>query len=458
MKEQNVSMKLKIICAVLTLCMVLSIVSTFSKAGVAPVTKDDVIDSDDKQNINTEIDYYNISCGDIVDRHETPIQENSASGEAGGVHDCFGMLVGYYDPDYGSYGLKGDNKDIMYREYKKTGKGLSLKLTIDSDLQEFVYNEFAGRDASVVILERGSGRLLSLVSTDSQADFNPANIYDSDAMNTYNSIKNFWLPKYTQDAAGGSVMKVFTAAVMNELGLEDFVYDDATGEIYYPEGKIKNCSGEAFGVIGLSEGFVHSANTYFAKAAEKIGRYRLNMYAEKMCFNRDIECDFATISPVYDTGNSSFDIGSAGYGQGKTLHSTVSLAMMMQAICDRNLYLPHVIDSTFYYGKDGIKTVDSTKETIISKNVVTRDTAKAVDELMLAASESYGISRELGIRSKTGTAEIEEEGIVTGRATFLSYSDKYIVAVSEHYTDTVFGASLIEETENIYRFMAEYNI
>ena len=455
MREQNVSLKLKIICAFLTLCFIISIIGMFSRSGILPVTEDDVLSDKHIENISAETDYYNICAGDIVDNKGYPIQENISSGESGEVAEGYGLIVGYYDPHYGSYGLHGKYKEQMHSEYKNTGKGLSLKLTTDNGLQEYIYNQLKGRNASAVVLDRKSGKILSLVSTNSIEDFNPANIYNSKKMTEYNSIDSFWLPNFTLDEPAGSVMKIFTSAAMLEAGMENFTFDD-TGHIMFNNGEIRNYNGVEYGNIGLKDSFVWSVNTYFATAVQKLGHYRIKTLSNKVLFNNQIDCDFGTISSYYNLGNTSYDLASAAYGQGKTLNSTLSLALMMQGICEQTIYKPHIVNSLYVYGKDGIKTIDNIDETVLSKNIVSKDTSKTIDELMLAASESYGLPIELGIRSKTGTAEVSEDEANANRATFVSYNDKYIVVLSEHKTEQ-FGISLADEAVGIYEYLSSLN-
>lgn len=455
MKEQNVSIKLKIMCAFLTTLFIISIFITLSRGGVLPISEKDILSEDRKNNVAAEADYYTVCAGNIIDKNGDPIQENILPCKDGEVSDSYGLIVGYYNPFYGSFGLRGKYKGLMQTEYRKTGKGISLKLTTDNTLQEYIYNQFKGRDASAVVLERQSGKLLALISTNSTCDFNPANIYDYEIMKKYNSINHFWYPNYTLDEPAGSVMKTFTSASMLESDIEDFIFNDS-GILQYKDGEIKNHNESAYGDTDLKNSFVSSVNTYFAAAAQKLGHYRMDSLSKKLLFNNEIDCDFGTVSSTFNLGNTSYDLASAGYGQGKTLNSTMSLALMLQGLCEQQIFKPHILDCLYVYLQDEQKKIDSFGEVVLSKDVVSKSTSQAIDELMLAASESYGLPSELGIRSKTGTADTSENEAKPNRATFLSYNDNYIVVLSEHNTDQ-FGISLADEAIEIYKFLSTLN-
>lgn len=455
MKEQSVSLKLKVICAILTLCFIISFIGMFSQSGVLPISENDILSEDYRKDVSLQADYYSVSSGDITDSKGRFIQESTEPDNAGDVSYSYSFLIGYYHPEYGSYGLRGRYKNQLHHEYKSTEKGISIKLTTDNVLQERIYNLFRGRDASAIVLERHSGRILSLVTANSNAEFNPDHIFDEDMMEKYNSIDSFWYPKYTLNEPAGSVIKIFTSAAMLEASMEDFRFDD-TGSINYNGGEIVNYDNTAYGNIGLKDSFVHSVNTYFAAATEKLGHSKINSLSDKLLFNNDIECDFGTVSSSFELGNTAYELGSAGYGQGRTGNTTVSLALMMQGICDRNIYKPHITDSLYVYKKNKQNVIQNIDESILSENVVSESTAKTIDELMLAASISYGLPAELGIRSKTGTADTGEIENPINRATFVSYNDNYIVVLSEHNTSQ-FGISLTDEVIEIYRYLSSLN-
>ena len=434
--------KYKIISVFLVGVFMLAMITTLSKSGVLPIsTSDSELAKVNKVIAEDEAKFNDTISGDITDCKGVIIQENTKPTELGLVPDEYAYIVGFRN-EKKAYALHNSHFQTLYDG--KNGKGKSIELTIDNDIQLLCAELLNGTDGCAVIMKRNSGEIKAMVSTDSKTTFTVNDLGKIDE-----NVKNIWYPKYEINEQPGSVSKLFSTACILETGNGDFTYNDTKGFIDYNEGRIPNYDAEIQGVLDLETAVVKSSNVYFAEASKKVKREQINELADKFLFNQDIKCDFGTVNTIYDLGKSSFDRGSAFYGQGKTLFSAVTLAMLTQGVCDRNINKPHVIKTSYRGTYAEMDDCDKIEEEILSANVVSAETSETMDKYLLKAAESYGIPAELNVRAKTGTADIVNN---LNRATICSYNDEYIVVISETNTDKT-GSGLVDKLIHIYEYM-----
>lgn len=442
------SVRFKIISIFAVCVFMVTIVATISKSGVLPINsyESEAIE-DYRQDAENEIKYNTIICGDFSDCNCEIIQKNSEPKKNGKLPDEYAYVIGYSSENYGAFGLHSSQFDVLYDD-AGNGKGKSIKLTTDNGLQYLCTELLKDTDGSAVVIERNSGKIRALVSTDKKMVFSVNDLSD-EKMAEYNSVEGLWLPKYNINEQPGSVSKLFSCACILESGNEDFTYNDETGIVIYNEGEVRNCDGEIMGMLDLKKAVLKSSNVYFALASMQVDRATIQYMIKKFMFNQDIDCDFGTVRTDYDLGTYRYDRASAFYGQGMTLFSTVSLAMLTQGVCDGSIYKPHIIDSVYDENESSVKIFSETEEEVLSENVVSNETMKKLDSILLETAENYGIPAEMNIRAKTGTADLVN---LKQKATICSYNDNYIVVVSETNTDK-YGIKLTDKLIQIYDYL-----
>lgn len=442
------SVRFKIISIFAVCIFMVTIVATISKSGVLPINSyDSVAVADYRQDAEDEIKYNTVICGDFSDCNGEIIQKNTEPKKNGKLPDEYAYVIGYSSDNYGAFGLHNSQFDVLYDD-SGNGKGKSIKLTADNGLQYLCTELLKDTDGSAVVMERHSGKIRALVSTDNEMVFSVNDLSD-EKMAEYNSVEGLWLPKYNINEQPGSVSKLFSCACILESGNEDFTYNDETGIIYYNEGEVRNCDGEIMGMLDLKKAVLKSSNVYFAMASMQVDRATIQAMMKKFMFNQDIECDFGTVRADYTLGTYRYDRASAFYGQGMTLFSTVTLAMLTEGVCDGTIYKPHIIDSVYGGDESSVKVFSETKEEVLSENVVSADTMTKIDGILLEAAENYGIPAEMNVRAKTGTADLVN---LTNKATICSYNDDYIVVISETNTDK-YGIKLTNKLIQIYDYL-----
>lgn len=442
------SVRFKIISIFAVCIFMVTIVATISKSGVLPINSyESEAVEDYRQDAENEIKYNTIICGNFSDCNCEIIQKNSEPKKNGKLPDEYAYVIGYSSENYGAFGLHSSQFDVLYDD-AGNGKGKSIKLTTDNGLQYLCTELLKDTDGSAVVIERNSGKIRALVSTDKKMVFSVNDLSD-EKMAEYNSVEGLWLPKYNINEQSGSVSKLFSCACILESGNEDFTYNDETGIVIYNEGEVRNCDGEIMGMLDLKKAVLKSSNVYFALASMQVDRATIQDMIKKFMFNQDIDCDFGTVRTDYDLGTYRYDRASAFYGQGMTLFSTVSLAMLTQGVCDGSIYKPHIIDSVYDENESSVKIFSETEEEVLSENVVSNETMKKLDSILLETAENYGIPAEMNIRAKTGTADLVN---LKQKATICSYNDDYIVVVSETNTDK-YGIKLTDKLIQIYDYL-----
>ena len=293
--------------------------------------------------------------------------------------------------------------------------GTDVKLTIDSTLQQQIYEQFKEDESAVVEINPKTGEVLALVSCPS-FDSNDFSLgmttadYNALTQDTQNPLFNRYLATY----APGSSFKPIVGAIGLTNGSftadENFgtsgtrwQNDSSWGDFYITT--LTTYSGPA----NLRNALIYSDNIYFAKAALKIGSDKFIESLKNLGFNENIEFP-QTISKSSYSNSEGFtnetQLANSGYGQGEMLVNPIHMAMMYSAfVNERNMIMPYIeykenassANATYY--KEGVFTKEAT-DTI-------RDDLIQVVENPGGTAHSAQIEGKT-IAGKTGTAEIKD--------------------------------------------------
>lgn len=436
--------KIKIVSFVIAFLFLVAIVFTASRSGLIIINEDNYNSvTDVKTTIAVDKKSYETVMGDILDRNYTTIMQNTVvmSDGPGEYHKSYSHLLGRIDMNYNGV-LTRNYSDLTNKKADDIieDKGYSISLTLNDSLQKFCYDNTEGKRCSVVVMDRDSGELLALTSTYKQ-DFDMGKtILGEGELKQYNtSSEPVWLPEYLNAYSPGSTMKIFSACVACENQLGDFTIDDV-GYYECSDGtKLYNDSQVSFGNgLDLPTAFTVSSNSYFASLFKKLGVSKLRDASVKFMMNDQIKTDFGLVDGTFSFGNyTDLDIASLGYGQGESLMSSVSIAMMTQGALEGKIYRPHVIKSICYKDQDGfIVDKETTKEDVISSKVVSKKTSEIINELMKnnARSANYDLP-DFVLGAKTGTADLPDG---SNRAIIVGFDEEYIVVISR-IEDNLYG-------------------
>ncbi len=299
-------------------------------------------------------------------------------------------------------------KTIAKRDLKN---GEDIKLTIDSNIQSKLYEQFKQDKSTSVAINPKTGEILALVSTPTfnSNDFSlgiTTNKWNELSNNENKPLYNRFLASY----APGSAFKPITGAI--GLDTNSFTEEDdfgASGTKWQKDSSwrdfyittLATYSGKA----NLQNALIYSDNIYFAKAALRIGKDKFTQNLSNIGFNKEIQTPLGTIKSSYsnnDTFANETQLANSGYGQAEVLANPIHMAMVYSAFVNEgniiNVCLEYKEDTTISYYKE---------------NAFSKETANKIKESLIQVVENpNGTAHSakiegLTIAGKTGTAEIK---------------------------------------------------
>lgn len=307
----------------------------------------------------------------------------------------------------------GNKKTSIAKQEQKDGQ--DVKLTIDSKLQQTVYEQFKDDKSAVVVMNPKTGEVLALESCPSfdSNDFS-LGMTTADYKNLTENPDNLLYNRYLATYAPGSSFKPIIGAIGLTTGAfsadDDFgrsgtkwQNDSSWGDFYITTLSTYN------GPANLKNALIHSDNIYFAKAALKIGGKNLINSLKNIGFGQQIEFP-QTISKSSYSNSESFtnetQLANSGYGQGEVLVNPIHMAMMYSAFVNEgNMIMPYLE----YKENASSQTAKYYKENAFSKEAANevRDDLIQVVENPSGTAHSAKIEGKT-IAGKTGTAEIKQ--------------------------------------------------
>lgn len=304
---------------------------------------------------------------------------------------------------------EGNMKVIMARIEKEDGA--DVKLTIDADLQQMLYEQFKEDEGCSVAMNPYTGEVLALVSTPSydSNDFirgmssqrwNALNEDEKQPM--YNRFRQVWCP--------GSSFKPIVAAVGLKTGNLDPAEDFGNVGLSWQKdpswGSYYVTTLHAYEPVIMKNALIYSDNIYFAKAALKIGADTLMSSLDELNFNQEIPFDIVMGKSQYsnsETIESEIQLADSGYGQGQILMNPLHLASLYTSFVNEG----DVIKPYLRYQEN------PESEVWISQAFTPDIVAQVAEGLRGVVNDpngtGYGAHREdIALAGKTGTAEIKD--------------------------------------------------
>ncbi|MCM1507687.1 MAG: penicillin-binding transpeptidase domain-containing protein [Ruminococcus flavefaciens] len=294
-------------------------------------------------------------------------------------------------------------EDILRTPSGDSEIGNSIQITIDSDVQNALYNYMAENNlvGSVVVM-RTDGSILSQVSYPSY-DPTEIPIQDYDEKLAWGECGN----KAFQNAEPGSCFKIMSEVIADKHGIYslwdegEWTDDGATivnwdhdTNSYYPMER------------SLYSAFTNSSNIFFAKAFNEIGKDDVLEDLDSIFhFVTDIECDFGKIENNIEI-NCNDDLRRSAFGQSYILTCPIYLATLAREAVFGDMVRPFVLENIVSTGNP---------DTVIEKG-------SQPNEVIASIPEEYrqnlldgmaGVASGLGtylpenftLYAKTGTAE-----------------------------------------------------
>ena len=348
-----------------------------------------------------------------------------------------------------------ENNNVIKTVAQKEAKdGKDIRLTIDIDLQQSLYNEYQNDKSASVALNPQTGEVLALVSTPSYSNNDFVLGLSTDKWNALNNDSNQPLmSRYKQTYTPGSTMKPITAAIgletktidaNKDLGAKDKWQKDSSWGNYYVT------TLHAPSPNNLKNAITYSDNVYFARSALSIGKDNLFKYYKNLKIGEKIPFELALNRSQYINKNQKVNdqfIADSGYGQGQILMNPLQLASIYSSFVNEgSIYQPHIVQ-----GK--------TKTWI--KNVFSKETSQTIKEdLINVIADEKGTGHSIyhdnvALAGKTGTAEIKQSqsdttGTELGWFTVMTIDEKQpllITTLVEDVKDRGGSGYVVEHTK-----------
>lgn len=305
----------------------------------------------------------------------------------------------------------GVEKNVVASVDKQDGE--NIRLTIDSDLQGLVYDQFREDKSCSVAMNPFTGEVFALVSTPAYDDnefilgmsgerWDQLNNDENKPL--YNRFRQVWCP--------GSSFKPITAGIGLTTGTinpdEDYGSEGLSWQKDESWGDYHVTTLHEYSPVNLENALIYSDNIYFAKAALNIGADNLMKSLKLLGFGQELPFEIKMSQSQYandgGTIDSEIQLADSGYGQGQILINPLHLATLYTSILnDGNVIRPYLTYS------------ETPKSEVWIAQAFSSDAASRVKtalEKVVNTPEGtgYGAHREdIALAGKTGTAEIKAD-------------------------------------------------
>ncbi len=362
--------------------------------------------------------------GSIVDRDDNLIAYTDNGKRIYPYGDSFLHPVGYISKKYGISGL-----EASLDSYLKEPKGIldkikiffgaddiyygsSVRLTLIADLQREIYNILGDFKGSVVLMNPSTGEIYALVSKPS---FNP-----NDIDNIFEDLsKREDAPFYNRAINGkyppGSIFKVITsvAALESINGVNKRIFEDK-GFIYFNENeRLYNQDKKAYNNITLKEAFINSSNVVFGNLSLELGNDKLNDFAERFYFNRDLNLKFLKDSKSYFPKLSKYEkglIAQSGIGQGDVLITPLTMGIISSAVANKGVIVkPYIVKNIL---DSGFNIINKSEKVILGRAMSVKTSNTLTDYMKGVVNNNLSHIKglvDIKAAGKTGTADHKKD-------------------------------------------------
>ena len=267
----------------------------------------------------------------------------------------------------------------------REGEDVTLKITLDAELNKIAYSALAGRSGAVMLVNYKTGEVPCMVSSPSMDPLNPPETLP-DGVYLNRCISSTFTP--------GSVFKIvtLTAALENIPDLYQRTFTCSGGiEV---SGVYVKCSG-THGTQTIEQAFANSCNCAFGELSLELGADTLEEYAGRLGLTSQHTLDKVTTAAGSFTKDTAGSPGLAwsGIGQFEDLVCPYSMLRLVSAIAnDGKLVEPSLMGTSS-------KTTDFMTKTVADK---------LTDMMNYNVVYHYGKDNfpNLNVCAKTGTAQV----------------------------------------------------
>lgn len=352
----------------------------------------------------------------------------------------------------------GDEKQEIIKTEPIDGE--TIQLTIDSQLQKKMYEQFGEDVGTAAAIDPRTGEVLSLVSSPAYDPNDFVLGLSNEKWQALNEDPNKPLVnRFAQTFAPGSVFKPITGAIALESGkitpsstvnVDGLTWqkDESWGDYY-----VKRVS-EMSTPVNLEKALIYSDNIYFAQTALSIGEEEFITKSKDFGFGErlPIEYPIKTSQLVNDRFENDIQIADTGYGQGaiemSILHTAIAFTPFLN---DGNLIAPKLVEDE-----------SSTEANVWHANIVSSETASLINGALIQVVESPSGTAHAAktpdrkLAGKTGTAELKMRQAEKGKENgwFVAYDsekqDLLIAMLIENVEERGGSGYVVKQVRNLF--------
>ena len=298
-------------------------------------------------------------------------------------------------------------------------RGATVKLTIDSKIQNFALARMAGLSASAVVIDCESGDLLAVGSSPS---FDPNLFVRGISNDNYNGLRDDIFGPLRAKAVQGTYAPASTFKMMTALAaLEDGVLSpDHTifcpGYFEISNNRFHCWKRQGHGAVNVADSIIQSCDVFFYAIGQKVGIDKISAMARRFGLGEHHDLPLSAVSrgvtPTRGWKQKSFDkswlLGdtvNASIGQGYVLASPLQLAVMAARLGTGRAVQPRLIqsinDAPMPLGAGAPLDVDPAHLAVVQKAMF--GVANTKDG---TAFSTRIATQNLRMAGKTGTAQV----------------------------------------------------
>ncbi len=306
------------------------------------------------------------------------------------------------------------NKLELTEVYEAPTSGITLKLTIDMDLQMVIENELDNAMAKyepeqglIMAMNPQTGEILAMAS---RPTFN-SNSYQ----NYSNEIINRNLPIWMTYEPGSTFKIITLSAALEEKTInlfEDSFYDD--GSINVDGATIHCWKAGGHGAETMLQVVENSCNPGFVHIGSTLGAEKLMSYIHKYGFGSKTGIDLNGESSgiLFDVNKMGpVELATTSFGQGISVTPLQQIRAVSAAINGGNLYTPYIVDS---FLESETNSLIEKVEPKITGHPISPETSSlvryALESVVANGSGKNAYIENYRVGGKTGTAQKVHNG------------------------------------------------
>ena len=357
------------------------------------------------------------------------------------------------EPGYEKLETDAMGEVIRVIEKKLPTRGNDIYLTIDFELQKFIYNMVKEKEGAVIVMDARNGDILSFVSFPG---------YDNNLFTT--SISNKTYSNLLNDKRKPLINRVISGQYPPGSTLKPFVGIVALEEEIIDQSKLVNCDGAyelknhqrpfkcwkktGHGDTDLSYALAQSCDVFFYRVAQLTGidslsknlykfgfgeKTYIDLYGEKSGLVPDRKWKSKVKQLPWYQGETL----NVGIGQGYFLATPIQLTLATSVLATDGIsYTPHLLKryinnktkEIFNYNPEVNKFITPLDD-INDLDIVRRAMWRVVNEKNVGTASSLKKVKDIEFAGKTGTAQVynldagkSDKKILQDHALFISYA------------------------------------